>query len=214
MLREGELQRRRSSRRRGVTTLAVVGALVASFSAAGVFALGNGGTPRLIDRTQSCPVPIQGGVPVFHLSAVARGLIYSQETGKAEPKYAQLGVYVEQNISQWTYFESVTDARKGFMPQLDPACKAAPRVVLGPAGLPKEGVYLRNERGLGGDFGYRCFSGARITIRSHVVISSAGAPTSARLIVRTGKKLRPVAYIDWTPNKVTTYLSPDCGPSQ
>jgi hypothetical protein len=213
VIREGELQRRAAARRRGFAVLACAGLLVASFSTAGVFALEAGGTPRLIDRTVSCPVPVQGGVPVFHLAAAARGKIRN-EKGALIDLYAQLSVYVEQTMQQYVYYEGVTNAKKGYSTSIDPHCTKAQQVVLAPSGLPKEGVYLRNEPGLGGDYGYRCLSGAKITIRMRANISTAGAPTSARLIVRTGKKLRPVAYIAWTPDKVTTYLTPDCAPSQ
>ena len=213
VLREGELHRRAASHRRRLIVLACAGILVASFSTAGVFALEAGGTPRLIDRTMSCPVPVQGGVPVFHLAAAPRGKIRN-EKGAVIDRYAQLSVYVQESMQQYVYYEGVTNAKKGFTTSLDQNCTKASPVVLAPSGLPKEGVYLRNEPGLGGDYGYRCLSGSRITIRMHANISTAGSPTSARLIVRTGKKLRPVAYIDWRPDKVTTYLTPDCAPAQ
>jgi len=214
VIRKGERERAAAGQRRVALLAVVSGVVVASFSTAGVFALEAGGTPRLIDRTQSHPAVVQGGVPVFHIAAHAHGVTRSQKTGGLVPLAAQLSIYVEQTATQWLYYEGVTDAKKGFQTALEPQCSKAPQVPLGPAGLPKEGVYVRNGPGLGGDFGYRCLSGNRITIRMHAVISKAGAPTAAQLIVRTGKKLRPVAFIDWTPSKVTTYLSLDCGPSQ
>ena len=82
---------------------------------------------------------------------------------------------------------------------------------LTPSGLPREGVYLGKDDGLGGLNGAQCLVGARATIRVHASIGRNDAPVSGQLALWTGKKkLRPVAFVDWTPKRVTVYLSDDC----
>src|SRR4051794_40086062 len=67
-------QRERSAARRwrALALAAVVVAAAALSGVAGVLAYGRQSAVT-IDRTIACPVPIQGGVPEFHLYAVARG---------------------------------------------------------------------------------------------------------------------------------------------
>jgi hypothetical protein len=211
VFREAESRSRRSARRRRLVLLALaVLGLVSTSTTAGVMALEAESFPKLIDRTISCPVPIQGGVPVFHVTAGARGVDRSRATGKLVDVAASLSVYFMNSQTDWTYVQGVTSARKGFFPGVQPPCRAEKTpVALGPSGLPQEGVYLYNEPRLDD----RCLSGSRITIRLRANLKK-GAPYTAKLAVRTGKKLRPMVFVDWTPNKVTTYLSPDCAPSR
>src|SRR5205085_5174337 len=62
-------ERRAAQRWRATAFVAIAGALVAT-SAAGVLAVRGGpGFTGTYDRTMSCPVPIQGGVPVLRLQA-------------------------------------------------------------------------------------------------------------------------------------------------
>ena len=43
-----------------------------------------------------------------------------------------------------------------------------------------------------------------------VTLAKNGLPVSAKLAIRSGKKLRPVAYVDWTPTRVRAWLAPGC----
>jgi hypothetical protein len=45
-----------------------------------------------------------------------------------------------------------------------------------------------------------------------VTLNHAGVPTAAKMAIRGGKKLRPVAFIDWTPKSATIAVSSDCPP--
>jgi hypothetical protein len=56
---------------------------------------------------------------------------------------------------------------------------------------------------------FRCFAGTTMTARVQAVVSH-GVATSARLLVRTGKKSRPLIYVDWTPKKISVYATHDC----
>jgi hypothetical protein len=50
---------------------------------------------------------------------------------------------------------------------------------------------------------------ATVTLRLRATITK-GMAVAAQLAVRSGKKQRPIAYFDWTPKKVTAYLTDDC----
>jgi hypothetical protein len=204
-----ERRERVVERRWRLTALAAIGVAIAAMSGAGVLALSARETGT-IDRTISCPVPIQGGIPVFVLKATAR--TKELQYGKLAEVAAQLGVAVNQNgLGVAIDYAGVTSVAGGFsLNSTD--CRPATRIPLAPAGLPKHAVYVRNGPGLTGSFGngVRCWSGARITIRLRTKITRAGAPVSAELAIRTGKKARPVAFVDWTPDKITAYLSSDC----
>jgi hypothetical protein len=206
VFRRADAQLRTAARRRRLALRPASGVAAVAASAAGVRALEAGGAPTLIDRTISCPVPIQGGVPVFHVVAGARSVLRTQ-SGSLLPVAAQLSVLVENqsSVAQSTYLEGVTSAKNGYSP-VEPSCRAVHDAVpLVPAGLPKDAVYRRNQTRLEG----RCLSGGRITIHLRAQLEG-GAPYAAKLAVRTGKRLRPLVFVDWTPDKVTTWLSPDC----
>jgi hypothetical protein len=44
----------------------------------------------------------------------------------------------------------------------------------------------------------------------HVKLGRSGAPVAAQIAVRSGAKQHPVAYIDWTPTRISAYVSPSC----
>jgi hypothetical protein len=207
--RAQEQERSAARRWRLVAIAAVVVAAAAVSGAAGVLAHTEQAAVT-VDRTIACPVPVQGGVPVFHLYAQARGKMMFR--GKLQTSAAQTLVTVGDNgVATRTDYAAVTSFAGGF--SMDSRiCRAAPRASFDCTGLKKDADYLPNQAGLGGLFGARCFSGTAITIRLRARTSPSGAPVWARLVVRTGKKQRAVAYVDWTPDKVTPYLSGDCFP--
>jgi hypothetical protein len=202
-----EQQERRAARRWRPVAIAALVVAAAAISGAGVLARG-GQASVTIDRTIACPVPIRGGVPVFHLFAQARGKYLFQ--GKLTGSAAQLAVgTTAPGLSSREDFVSVTSFRGGF--GIDQQrCHAASQIALERSGLPKDADYLPNQPGVGGMFGATCLSASTITVRLRTRIAASGAPVWAKLAVRSGKKLRPIVYVDWTPDKVTTYLSPDC----
>jgi hypothetical protein len=203
-----ERQERAAARRwRAVALAAVVVAAAALSGVAGVLAYGQQAAVT-IDRTIACAVPIQGGVPVFHLYAQARGkmLVKGKLQGSAAEALVTSG---DNGVAQRTDYAGVTSFAGGFAMD-SRTCSPAARTSFDRTGLRKDADYLPDEAGLGGLFGVRCFSGTTITIRLRTRISGSGAPVWARLVVRTGKKQRAVAYVDWTPDKVTPYLSGDC----
>jgi len=47
-------------------------------------------------------------------------------------------------------------------------------------------------------------------MRVHANIGRNDTPVSGQLALWTGKKLHPVAFVQWTPKRVAVYLSDDC----
>lgn len=177
---------------------------IAAVSAAGVFALGSG-TARTTDRTVSCPVPIQGGVPVFQLRAGAQARTYYSDAW-----HDVAGLMLITVGPQMAQLAGVTSAVGGY--GLDSnICSTTAPIPLAPSGLPLEAVLTPKTSGLGSSMGGKsCLVGSRITIRLRTIFGSSGAPIAARLAVRTGKRPRPVVYLDWTPRRITAYVSSDC----
>jgi hypothetical protein len=92
-------------------------------------------------------------------------------------------------------------------------CKPVAPVALKPSGLRLYDTYTTDELSPGiDDFGVKCFVGSKVRVHLRALVGSNGVPSSAKLALWTGqKRLRPVAYIDWTPTKVKLYIDDnDC----
>jgi hypothetical protein len=156
----------------------------------------------VVDRTVSCQVPQQAGIPILTLQA----------TPASRNKLIFAGLFAEaneRNGSGGVVLLGAANVANGFAAPDANWCTPAPRIPLGPAGIPREGVYPKYSPGLGGGSGARCMTAGHVTIRIRTTIL-AGAPVAARLAVRSGRKQRPIAFVAWTPKKVTTYLTDDC----
>lgn len=207
LFERADLAERRAARRWRVAAIAATAAAVGATSAAGVLAFGDGPSigAKTYDISRVCPVPIQGGIPVAWLSAHAK---VSRFTNGKTLRYAALG-----NISAngAVNFGGISSVKGGVGMSGPPVCKSAPPVPLKPSGLRLYDTYTTNEIGPGvEDFGVKCFVGAHVRSRVHAVTGSNGVPTSGQIVLWTGaKKLRPVAFIDWTPTKVKLYFDTD-----
>ena len=156
----------------------------------------------VVDRTVSCQVPAQAGIPILTLQASPASrnkLIFAGLWAKANDRNGSGGVLLL----------GAANVANGFAAPDASWCTPAPRIPLAPAGVPREGVYPRYSPGLGDGAGSRCPTAARVTIRIRTTILG-GTPVAAQLAVRSGKKQRPIAFVDWTPKQVTTYLASDC----
>jgi hypothetical protein len=178
-------------------------------SVAGVLAFGTGGGSAAAteyDRTMSCPMPLQGGVPVARVSAHARYTFFNNGQNFT---YVALASVDDRNGQG---YGALADARHGYGFPEPRLCAPAKSVPLRPSGLPLYEVFRNGETGLGGvDTGAQCIVGARATIRVHGVIGRNDTPVSGQLALWTGaKRLRPVAFVQWMPKRVAVYLSNDC----
>jgi hypothetical protein len=197
------VQERVSRRRRRVAMVVAVAAALGTVSAAGVFAFGE--QTQAVDRTIACPVPDQGGVNRVNVTAHVKAppMHYS---GKTFPNPALAIIDTGAPGTQQLQYVGVTSIRGGISFD-ESVCQAAPAIPLARAGLPAVGVY-RGTAGAG--IRRECWLAPTVTVRMHVTLGAAGAPVEARLAVRSGAKLRPVAYIEWTPTLVRAFVSSSC----
>jgi hypothetical protein len=172
--------------------------LIATISSALALSAGAGA----VDRTVSCQVPAQAGIPILTLRA--------SPTSKNSLIAAGLWAYAnDRNGNGGVALLGVANVQNGYAAPAAGWCVAAPRIPLAHDGIPREGVYPKYSDGLGQGIGSRCMTAGRVTIRLRATIVGA-TPVAAQLAVRSGKRQRPVAYVDWTPKRVTTYLTDDC----
>jgi hypothetical protein len=180
-----------------------IAAALGTMSAAGVFAFGE--PTRPVDRTISCPVPDQGGVNRVNLTTHVKAPPM-QYNGKTFPNPAVAIVDTGAPGTMQLQYVGVTSIRGGTSFD-ESVCHATPAIPLARAGLPAEGVY-RGTAGAG--IRRECWLAPTVTIRLRVTFGASGAPVEARLAMRTGAKLRPVAYIEWAPTLVRAFVSSSC----
>ncbi len=196
--RERALRRRRRAAAASVAGIALIAA-----SAAGVFAFGE--QTRPLDRTISCPLPEQGGVNVLELAAhVKAPPVHYGGNAIASPALVTLSPGAN-GLSQSQY-AGVTSVNGGYLFD-QTVCKGARTIPLARSGLPLTGTY-RGASGAG--IQEECWLAPTIVIRMHVTFGHPGVPVSARIAVRAGARLHPVAYIEWAPALVRAYVSPSC----
>ena len=191
-------------RRRAFAAVAVAAALV-TVSAAGVFAYGEQTTPARPDAF----------VPGARAGRRERALPDGARQGAADGTTARSRSRARRSrssraanpVTQLQYV-GVTSVQRRLSTSTR-ACATPRRAIpLARAGLPAGGRLhgLRQARASTGSAGSR----RRSSIRMHVTLGRSGAPVAARIAIRSGAKQHPVAYIDWTPTRITAYVSPSC----
>jgi hypothetical protein len=205
--RAEERERIVGRRWRSVALVALTVALGAS-TAAGVLAFGKESATVVLttyDRTMSCPVAIQGGVPVAYVRANANYRFFNNGQWFNQPGFTGISDRNGQSLG------GVGAVQRGYGFATSQICKAAKTIPLTPSGLPREGVYIGKDDGLGGLNGAQCLVGSRVTVRVRASIGRNETPVAGKLALWTGtKKLRPVAFVEWTPKRTTVYLAADC----
>jgi hypothetical protein len=190
-------------RRRAAALVAVVAALVIA-GAAGVSAFRS--QTRPLDRAVTCPVPDQGGVNRLDVIARAKAPTVTYN-GHPFPSPAQ-ALLQTGTLSAQTQYVGVTSAHNGYLFNSDTCQPAAP------AAVPLSHATLKTVDVVKGTHGQQvdkeCWLAATVRIRMHVTFSGSGAPTAAQIVLRSGPNLRPAAYIDWTPTRITVYTAPSC----
>jgi len=166
-----------------------------------VFAGGVG----VIDRTISCPVPVVGGVNKLNFYARTNGAP-THVGGKTEPNPGALGVVVGQSYGALgVQLVGISSAKAGYIVNHS-ECVSAAAIQLGRAGLPSLGVFTAKGAGTTRE----CWIGSVATIRLHVTFGASGTPVAAELAVRSGQRRRPVAFVEWTPKRVSAFASASC----
>jgi hypothetical protein len=209
--RAEEWQRRRARRWR-VAALAATAVAVASISAAGVFALDKGvartAGPPTFDQSISCQVVVRGGIPVIDLTTEPTG--WYSVNGVRKPSVATMLLSTSSfGGGQSANYLSFQSGPHVYGPLEDAPCTKAPPIPLARAGLPLAQTLEAPSPTDAAGATLSCFTGATIAIRQHLKLVK-GTPVAGQVAVRTGKKLRPLLYVDWTPKKITVYASGDC----
>lgn len=206
-----ELQRRIEAgerlargRRRAAALVAVV-AGVGIASAASVAAFREQVRTTPIDRTVTCTVPDTGGVNRVDLIARVRGP-GSNYGGVVLPNYAEALFGTADIGPNMADLVAVRDLRNGYGSD-DQLCRPAKAIALTRSALPSIGV-VRGTRGA--TIQRECWLGPIVTIRAHVTFTRSGKPAAAQLALRSGKQLKPAAYLDWTPTRVAAFASSAC----
>ena len=212
-----------AARRWRTIAVAAVTVAVAGTSAAGVLAFGGGGSGPL-DRTLTCPAP-QNRLEV--LAHVKGPPTYVYQPGTSTKDHFVPGWFVPHpalvevdagrhvirnaglNTLYQTIFAGASPSYKSGYSFDGSVCKQANTIPFTSAGLKKIAVFTGTQ---GGGISAECPLANPATLRLRVTLAKSGQPTAARLTLRGGDKLRPVAYVDWTPTRVTAWLARGCDP--
>jgi hypothetical protein len=210
-----KIARARRGRRLGIATATTC---VAAVAAAGVYAgpalLGSTrGARSVLDKTYSCPVQVLTRSHAIDIGAhvlVPYADAEHNPTGKAGP--------IPANVSVTTVTKEVGGK---FVPQLAfDAAHPGVRVDRSTCRSSGHGVTLKPAAGLApqgsvtlaflGGFGERCVTASRVVVRARLVLEN-GSPRSAAVAIRDdAARGRPVALVNWTPKKITYFLSSRC----
>jgi hypothetical protein len=197
------------ARRWRAVAIAAIALATGAVSAAGVLAFGNGSgshTVRTFDETRSCPVAVQGGIPVARLMAHATYRFFNNgQTFTLAPE----AVLTDANSHE---LGAIVHAPRGYGFGNEQCRRATASIPLARSRLPLYAIFRPGEPGLGStDNGAMCWVGTRVTVRLHVVVGPNDTPASGTVVMWTGKKkLRPVLYVEWAPKRVAVYMSDDC----
>ena len=212
LFERAEASARTSARRWRLAAIVATVAAIAAATGASVLALGNNAfsATATFDETLSCAVPVRAGIPVLDIGAGPTGWFFDGN-GKRIPHAAQIlvGAFGQFGNNSNTTFFAITSARGGYGSTHSPSCKPAAKISLARGALPLFDTIRSPNAGLGDGGNASCFTANRITARLHATIVR-GTPVAAQLAVRSGKKQRPIAFIDWTPKRVAVYFSDDC----
>lgn len=195
------------NRRRGI---AIVGLLAAALGAGAVIVHASSAAPTLpastIDGTYSCRVQAQ------HFVSLYAGVNLTVNN-KPQPGgvFLNTGVHV---LKQGTTSTSVNQLgveaiKHGFKIDKTYCHKVKAQIPLKPKGLPTPPITVTpTHEGYDSE---NCNTTARVLFRVRVKLTGQ-KPSHALLAVRdTGAKTKPVAFYNWSPQKVAVYISSACG---
>lgn len=207
---------RAAARRWRLTSLALGAAAAAALAAASVLAATSGhsvasGKTTVVDRTISCRVAATHQVYVDALVTIHQA---AEQNNPAYVFPANVGV------ATWPRYAKPNDTQSAILGQFGfkatkkgvtvdrLRCKtSAKRVPLRAAGLPSNGT---NTESFKGGIRQLCPARPRVLIHYHVT-EAGGLPQKAQVAVRNDNARRtPIAYIDWTAKRVTSFTPISC----
>lgn len=216
-----EAAQRATARRLRLTVAAALCVALAGATAAGVLAFGDR-AGAVIDRTLACPVSRNGELALFaHVKGPATFVHEPSLPGGGKriphPSLLELdanrGVLMNgglMQIAETTYaglYDGASVTQKAGYTLDGNVCQAAKTIPFSSVGLRSAGTF---SGGQGAGVYRECAVAQPATFRLRLTLGKSGLPTSARLILRGGKKLHPVAYVEWAPDRVRAWLAPGC----
>jgi hypothetical protein len=195
-------------RHRIAAAVATAAALVVA-SAASVSAFRDAPETQPVDATFTCAVPDTGGVNRVDLIARVRGP-GTNYGGVVLPNPAEAAFGAADIGPNMTELVVARETRNGFATG-DALCRRTTATIpLVRGALPPLGVVRGTH---GGTIQRECWLASTVTVRVHVVFGRGGKPSAAQLALRSGRKRRPVAFIDWTPTRAAAFASASCNQS-
>ncbi|HVH52392.1 MAG TPA: hypothetical protein VM690_09620 [Gaiellaceae bacterium] len=205
---KAEHEEREAARRWRRIAVALIALVVTAGTAAGVFAVGRGSGVTVVDRTIACRV----------ITNLDSGSIYIGSEVGLPPDHLKGGVFYQPGAlwvagnagaQPWLTYVQVSKVVKGGYSFDGTICKKAAAISLAPSGLPLLGMFSRagNTR-----FDESCdvAKDSVVTVHMRVMLSSASVPTAAVVAIRSGKRQRPTAFVDWTPTRVRAWMAAGC----
>jgi hypothetical protein len=220
-LRSGMQEHDRASARRWrLTSMAAAAVAISAVAAASVLAAqarhsSATGKTTVVDRTISCQV-----APTHAVYVAASVDIHASPDHNNPARFFPALV----GVTTWPRYATPNDTRSAILGQfsinsaekgitVDPLrCRTSRQSVpLRPAGLPSNGTDTAHF--LGGT--YRVCAGAGRVFVHYRVTEVGGVPQKAQVAARNDdRRTTPLAYIDWTPKRVTTFTPAVCNPFQ
>lgn len=200
----------------GIAAAAIAISVVAAASvlAAQTLRSSPAGKTSVIDRTVSCAVAPTHAV---YVSAAVEIHVSANQTSPAQTYPAVAGVttwprYAKPNDTSVIVGQfNVNGAEKGIRVDALRCRPSRKSVPLRPAGLPSNGTVTASFLGRTD----RVCRGAGRVLVHYRVTDAGGVPQKAQIAVRNdGRRAKPLAYIDWSVKRATTYAAASCSPFQ
>jgi hypothetical protein len=210
-----EQQEREAARRWRQISVVLIALVVTAGTAAAVFAVGHAGGATVVDRTIACSVITnldsgsigigsQVRLPPDHVNGgvfYQPGYLGVSGSAGAQPELTYVAVspvlvIATKTVKDGYFFDGTV-------------CKKAAAIPLARSRLPSLGTFSR----AGNTAFTESCDAARdsvVTVRLRVTLSAANKPTAAQLAIRSGKRQRPTAFVDWTPTRVQAWMAPGC----
>jgi len=162
----------------------------------------------VIDRTYSCRVQVRGAVPAVDVGAY----VTLPPFPSGAPRLALAQVTTVRKTIEGRFLVPQVffrAAKSSFMVDRTACAPSSRHVPLRPAGLASNGTATASFEG---GFNERCVSSSRVLVHVRVSLKD-DVPTRALLAVRNGDaKSRPLAFVRWSPSRITSYLATSCVP--
>jgi len=160
----------------------------------GVAALALPGVARAttVDRTVSCPVATISGIP-----SIAFGAGVKQGS-------AAWSIELKPDTGQPMQLIGAYGGRPGGV-TVGLTCRKAAKVTIARGALPRFSILDAANNVIE----EHCTTGSHVVVRLRANLSH-GSAVSGDMIMRTGKKLRAVMYVTWTPFSMSIYQTGDC----